>query len=167
MFGDGKQALYPDYKLMNVLCGVSGASGDDFNKDDVLNPSKTVYFQGQLVKNNNDPHDGILTADHDDGVYILGKGAFVDPWGGEYVIWLDSNNDQLLTKATKWFYTIPDTQSVHGTVQVGSVGPDGEFGTVKKPGVLEGSDDILLAQWPLQEQPGWKRWTVLVRSTRL
>ena len=143
VFGDGQQALYKNFKLMNVLRAIAD---DDFNKDDVLNPSKTVYYQGQLVKNNNDPHDGILTADHNDGVYTLTKGSFVDPWGAEYLIWLDLNSDQDLTKATKWFYTIPDTQIVHGTVQVGSVGPDGDFGSARQPGVLAGSDDMLMAQ---------------------
>lgn len=144
VYGDpGTATLYPNYELIDVLRAQSDAK---YNYNNAMNPSKTVYFDAPYVKNNNDPRHGIVRVNHNDGNYILKPGTLVDPWGGEYVVWLDLSQDGNLTKATQWFYDIPDTQIVHGTVQVGSLGPDGDFGSKEHPGHLEGSDDILTTQ---------------------
>lgn len=135
--------LYAGYYVMDVLRAVSEPK---YNYNNAMNPSQTVYFNAPIVKNANDPRHGILQKSFFDGTYTLKPGSFVDPWGGEYIIWLDVNGDGDLNRANRWFYSdIPEGQGPKGTFQIGSLGPDGDFGT-KSNGKLTGSDDIVLTQ---------------------
>ena len=103
-YGDGKNALYPGYQLMDILRAVS----DQTNQDNALNPSKTVYFSNPYVKNAKDPRHGILQVDYVDPTpntgYTMKAGSFVDPWGSEYIVWLDANRDHDLNTVIRWFY---------------------------------------------------------------
>ena len=149
-FGDGRQALYPGYKLMDILRAVPDA---DDNKNDVLNPSNTVYFTAPFVKAANDPRHGLLRLDYTDDTpntgYTMKAGSFVDPWGSEYVVFLDANNDHDMNMDMGWFYSSypknTDTQIIgpKGTVTAASLGADGDWG---KNGVPDGSDDIVSTQ---------------------
>ena len=148
-YGDGKLAMYPGYLLMDTLRGISNNGDDNGNKDDSINPSKTNYFSVNYVKNDKDPRHGLLRVANNDGNYLMHAGAFVDPWGSEYVVWLDANNDHDLNMDMGWFYpnypknTADQIYGPKGTVQAASLGPDGDWG---KNGVPDGSDDIISTQ---------------------
>ena len=152
-YGDGRQALYPGYLLMDSLRAISNNGDDNGNKNDSINPSKTVYYTGPFVKNEGDPRHGLLRVAYTDTTpvtgYTMHAGSFVDPWGSEYVVWLDANNDHDLNMDMRWFYSNypPNTDAQiigpKGTVQAASLGPDGDWG---KNGVPDGSDDIISTQ---------------------
>ena len=126
-YGDGKNALYPGYLLMDILRGIP----DDSNKDNICNPGQTVYFAAPTVKNDKDPRHGLLRVDYNDPTpntgYTMKAGSYVDPWGSEYVTWLDSNNDHNLNAAMLWFYpnykqdTATTIYGPRATVQVASL----------------------------------------------
>ena len=145
-YGDQPTGLYHTYQLFDVLRAQADA---DFNVNNHLNPNLNVYWQGQIAKSQTAPRDGITTADYTSPQgHLLKKGSFVDPWGEEYVVYLDVNKDGDLSEALNWYYH--DISKNPGTVHPGdgqavavaSMGVDGQWGT-KGNGILKGSDDVV------------------------
>lgn len=54
-----------------------------------------------------------------------GPGKYIDPWDGDYVIYLDTDNDEKITQIPPGI----DATTISGSVIVYSNGPDGESGT--------------------------------------
>src|SRR5262249_42091569 len=66
---------YDNHVIIDVLRAVSDA---DWNQNDVLNPKKIVFFNGNAVKDGNNPRSGIATKDVTIGGIPIKNGAFVD-----------------------------------------------------------------------------------------
>ena len=161
VYGDpGPNAFYSTADLFDIL-RATDISKHHFNSGDQENPSRTVYWNGQLAANLIQPRNGISQADvtwkdHVGSTYTIPKGSLMDPWGRSYIIWMDATRDGDLSVAASWFYI--DRSSTVGTTPTGlppmgiamaSMGADGFWGTVTraKPygdGILTGSDDVVL-----------------------
>ncbi len=145
-YGDpGGHALYPGYELYDILRAIPNSS-DQFNSTNQLNPRQVVYLQSSNAKNPSNPREGFLLKDFNDGNYTIKAGALVDPWGNEYVVWLDVNGDGDLTTGASWFYNDYSGKPVgygpQGAVAVASMGADNGWGT-KGNQLLAGSDDVV------------------------
>ena len=148
---DGYDTVYGDpggtywsADFFNVLRAVSD---DRENQNNILNPTETVYWQGQTAQSPTNPVSGITTRDVTREGNVIHKGSFVDPWGNQYIVWVDVRTDGDLGTAVGWFYKNTKEGDVRtadpplGTA-FGSMGADGKFGT-KGDGILKGSDDIV------------------------
>lgn len=149
VYGD-PGGLYSSADLFNILRAVADTN---FNQDNQLNPSKTVYWPGPLAKSAVHPVNGITTQNFKDGDNVVPQGSLVDPWGNSYVVWIDANRDGDLSVAAHWFYSDIKTKDTDGVADVpcglppmgmefASLGPDGEWGT-RGNFILKGSDDIV------------------------
>ena len=158
-YGDPGGA-YSSADLCDILRAVddTGLNSHAFNAGNQLNIRHVVYFEPQVAKNATTPRGGLVTASG--GVNgPLGKpipyGGFVDPWGLEYVVFIDANYDGTLSQTTSamtangvtpalsWFYIAP-LPNVNSGVAAVSLGPDLSWGTGGN-GIFAGSDDI--ATW--------------------
>ena len=144
-YGDpGGHAYYPGFELYDILRAIPNPN-DTYNNTNQLNPRQVVYFQGTNAKNPSNPREGFVLKDYNDGNYTIKAGSLVDPWGNEYVVWLDANGDGDLTTGASWFYNDYSGKPVgygpQGAVAVASMGADNGFGT-NGNGVLAGSDDV-------------------------
>lgn len=81
---------YDNHLIIDVLRAVADT---DWNQIDALNAKKIVFFNGNTVKDGNNPRSGIATKDVTVGGILIKSGAFVDPWGGEYLVYVDSDYD--------------------------------------------------------------------------
>jgi hypothetical protein len=76
-------------------------------------------------------------------------GAYVDPWGMEYVVFINASYSGSLNtppngnSSISWYYYTP-TPSVNATVAATSLGPDNNWGTGGNH-LYTGSDDV--ATW--------------------
>ena len=155
VFGDpGSKYDYTNDKLFNVLiCPANWTDTGDGQSPQ--NPRRIVFLNANNVKNPSSPKAGIstsqtsVTAPNGDKIK---QGAFVDPWGSEYVIFIDANYDGSLTADSNngnmwgisWFYTDWQQTGVNGGCGVCSLGKDGKWGTNGNY-IYQGSDDI--ASW--------------------
>ena len=144
-YGDaGKNSRYPGYELYDILRAIPNPN-DPYNSDN-LNPRQVVYLQSANAKNPSNPREGFLLKDFNDGTYTIKQGALVDPWGNEYVVWLDANGDGDLTTGASWFYNDytgkPVGYGPQGAVAVSAMGADNGWGT-KGNQLLAGSDDVV------------------------
>lgn len=137
---------YSSADLFNIL---RAKEDDNYNKNNVLNQNKVVYWDGPLVKDPDNQRSGITVREKKVGDKAIPKGSLVDAWGNEYVVWIDATRDGDLTKAIGWFYY--EYADKNGVVNVGgpptgyafaSLGPDGKWGT-KANYRLKNSDDIV------------------------
>ena len=144
VYGDpGPGQRFPGYELMDVLRGIAEPN---YNANNEMNPSKSNYFDEPYAKNPKEPRHGLVQQQYFDGKYNIMPGSFVDPWGSEYLVWLDVNHDRNLNDGMQWFYpNYPKDVNYGpiGSVQIGSLGADGNFGI---NGNVAGSDDILTVQ---------------------
>lgn len=143
-YGDaGANSLYPSYMLFDILRAIPNPN-DKYNSTNQLNPRQVVYFQGNNAKNPSNPTAGFLLKDFNDGNYTIKAGSFVDPWGEEYVTFINAGSDpDLHNLISQYFYhDILDGQGPAGPVQVVSLGIDHDVGT-KGNQTLKGSDDIV------------------------
>lgn len=68
--------------LFDVLRAIPNGT----NASHALNPRKVVFFEGRSAKDPTAPKNGFATS-----------GAFFDPWGAQYCVALDMDNDSQLT----------------------------------------------------------------------
>jgi type II secretory pathway pseudopilin PulG len=107
-----------------------------------LNLKGIVYFNGKNAGSATKPRGGFATAaaTSPKGSPIK-KGAYVDLWGAEYVVWIDGDyNDDISAKVGE-SYTV-SLPTVKGGVAACSLGMDGRWGK-NGDGKLSGSDDIV------------------------
>ena len=139
VYGD-PNGTYSSAELFFILRAVPGGR---YNIGNALNPKQVVYFRGADVKTPATPRDGFATQDALVGGNSIDQGALVDPWGAEYVVWIDATYDGDLSTALGWFYHDLSGKPSQA-IAACSLGSDGGFGTAGN-GNFIGSDD--LASW--------------------
>ena len=142
VYGD-PGGLYSSADLCNVLRAVPD---DRFNTNNRLNPGETKYIDPKPAKDPISPRSGIATQETTgpEG-HTIRKGAFVDPWGMEYVVFLDGDNDYSIKTALSWFYwddTANGRLTGNSRVEAASLGEDHAFGD-NGNGKVDGSDDVV------------------------
>lgn len=141
-YGD-PDGLYSSADLCNILRAIED---NGFNSGNRLNPRKVVLFEGKSVANPESPRGGFATKDFKGTSGTIKKGAFVDPWGNEYIIFIDGDYDDQLSTALGWFYWgQTPAPSLQAGVAGASLGKDSTWGS-KGNGKLTGSDDIVTWQ---------------------
>ncbi len=149
---------YPNACLFDVLRAIpdtipisSNGVNSYNNPNNALNTKQVVYFQAPNAKNPAQPSGGFLTQPYTTPTatnhpgYGMIAGSLVDPWGNEYIIFLDANGDNDLNSMFVRIYANynPPLLGPSGAVQVTSMGPDGILGTTGKKSVGPGIDDII------------------------
>jgi prepilin-type N-terminal cleavage/methylation domain-containing protein len=136
------------------LCNILRATADSkYNQNNQLNSRQVIYFEGNNAKDQTNPRGGFVTASNGakgpTGATIP-QGAYVDPWGNEYVTFINASYSGALNAAVSgastslsWFY-YPNTPTVLTTVAGCSLGPDLQWGAAGNH-VFVGSDDV--ASW--------------------
>jgi prepilin-type N-terminal cleavage/methylation domain-containing protein len=140
VYGD-PNGLYSTADLCNILRAIPD---NRFNQKNQLNLRQVVYFEGNNAKSLTTPRAG-LTAQAVTGPQgnKIPAGAFVDPWGMEYVVFIDADYLGNVNQALGWFY-YKNTPVVNAGVAACSLGADSQWGTAGN-GDFTGSDDI--ATW--------------------
>ena len=138
---------YDNHLIIDVLRAVAD---DEWNQTNLLNPKQIVFFNGNMVKDGNHPRSGIATKDVTLNGVLIKSGALVDPWGGEYLLYVDSDYDgwtQDFISYSDLPYTVRDGgagswPAVQGTVLVTSWGRDLTHGTQGDNKYIN-SDDVI------------------------
>jgi prepilin-type N-terminal cleavage/methylation domain-containing protein len=114
--------------------GTSGASSGGGGTTALLNPRKTVYYEGKNATG---------TGSSARGGIDIETGRLLDPWGMAFGIALDTDYSNALdTIGTDGFYPdFVDLKAPRTGVGVFSLGPDGKLGS--KDGTFLNSDDII------------------------
>jgi prepilin-type N-terminal cleavage/methylation domain-containing protein len=114
--------------------GTSGTSSGTGGATSLLNPRKTVYYEGKNATG---------TGTSARGGIDIETGKLIDPWGMAFGIALDTDYSNALdTIGTDGFYTdFVDIKSPRTGVGVFSFGADGKLGS--KDGAFLNSDDII------------------------
>ena len=130
----------------DVVYGDPGGSYDNKEVMDVLrklnttlNPRSIDFLQVSNVKDPGQPRGGIATQDVTQNGWTIKTGAFVDPWGGEYLISIDGSYDDYTLLYLN--YSDQPTSIKAGCI-AWSYGRDGKKGT-SGDGKLKGSDDVV------------------------
>lgn len=151
VYGD-PNGKYPNFEILNVLRCPPGWTDPQSGASIAQNPRQVVYYEGKNVKSVTSPASGIFTGStsviSSSGDKIT-AGDLLDPWGNQYVIFIDANYDGNLNSPSggggiNWFYG--NSPTVSGGVGVASLGKDGVWGKKtggKGNGVLAGSDDVV------------------------
>jgi type II secretory pathway pseudopilin PulG len=141
-YGD-PDGLYSSADLCDILRGIADTG---FNSENQLNPRRIVFFEGKNVSNAESPRAGFATKDIQGSSGKIKKGAFVDPWGNEYVVFIDGDYDNQLDTALSWFYWgQTPAPALRAGVGGTSLGKDCSWGT-NGNGKFTGSDDIVTWQ---------------------
>jgi type II secretion system protein G len=135
----------------SLIFDVLRALPNGWNSNNVLNTRQVVYMQGSPVKDPANPKSGFATASATSSNGSAIKiGSFVDPWGGEYLVSVDSDYDGW-TQDFIPYNDVTYTQKNGGAgmwsaISVGSFaaswGKDGKQGTNGDRN-LKGSDDVV------------------------
>src|SRR5579862_3494948 len=130
VYGD-PDGLYSSADLCNILRAIADSK---FNTNNQLNPRGVIFLQPNMARDATSPRSGIvpLTVTGPAGNTIK-AGSYVDPWGNEYVTFLDANYDHNLTTALGWFY-YTNTPTVNAGAAACSLGKDHAWGTAKRSG---------------------------------
>ena len=140
MYGNTADSSYPpNAELFDILRGIADTN-NNYNVQNVLNPRKVAYFESPDVKNSSNPRSGFLVLKYSSAGTSLPIGTLVDPWGKQYIIFLDANGDGDLNTIVKKIYTSYGTHGPQGPAQVACFGPDGVVSTTHTP---KGSDDVV------------------------
>jgi prepilin-type N-terminal cleavage/methylation domain-containing protein len=138
----GQDTLFGDKvsnkELFDILRNITPAGGSAPN----YNPRGIVFFEGRMASSPDAPRAGFVPSDAKTGT----PGAFVDPWGQEYRIAIDSDYDNQLTNLP---YTDFTTNVPRTGVGVFSLGKDGKLGNNGDNAYRNGStnsDDIITWQ---------------------
>jgi len=138
---------YDNHIIFDVLRAISDS---DWNSGNVLNPKQIIFFNGANVKDGTNPRSGIATQDATVNGVTIKKDAFVDPWGGEYLVSVDADydgwtqdfipySDLTYTSKTGGSGTHP---AVQATATSSSWGKDAKLGT-NGDGKYKDSDDVI------------------------
>jgi prepilin-type N-terminal cleavage/methylation domain-containing protein len=128
-YGDGGVA---NENLFNILRNIN--TGENANY--LLNPKQTVYLEGKDAKGSDPNWKG--------GFVPSGSkmGKFLDPWGTEYAVFLDANNDNTLTNIGAVYSDFTGGSEPRLGVGAASLGKDGKWG--KDGGnAFKDSDDVI------------------------
>jgi prepilin-type N-terminal cleavage/methylation domain-containing protein len=146
---------YSSADLLDILRAVddSGAQySHHFNAGNQLNIRQVVYFEPAVAKSLTTPRSGmVMTPGGVTGALgnAIPYGAYVDPWGMEYVVFVNASYSGSLNTppnggtSISWYYW-PNTPSVTAPVAATSLGQDMNWGTAGNK-VFQGSDDV--ATW--------------------
>ncbi len=138
VFGD-PGARYHNELLFNTLRGVTLTPAND---DQVGNPRGIVYIEPREAKDEKDPKAGIArqSGTNSKGVAIE-KGAWVDPWGTEYMVFIDANYDGYLDVGLIYSSVTPPNGPRQGA-GAASLGKDAKLGKGGSTN-FAGSDDLV------------------------
>jgi len=139
------------------LCDILRAVADTkYNINNQLNSRQVVYLEPRVASSSLNPRGGlVLNAEGVTGPTgnRIPYGAYVDPWGMEYVVFVNASCDGTLsappqgssgvTVSLSWFY-YPTWPTVNAGAAATSLGPDNAWG-YRGNHVFEGSDDV--ATW--------------------
>ena len=102
------------------------------NQNDQLNPRGIVFLEGRNAQNSINPVSGFAPQSATGPLgQSIPQGAFVDPWGDEYVVFIDASESGNINQALSWFYVDPLT--VNAGVGACSLGKDRVWGSVITP----------------------------------
>jgi prepilin-type N-terminal cleavage/methylation domain-containing protein len=138
---------YDNAFIFNAVRAIADGNWNTSNK---LNPRQVVYFNAPNVKDPANPKSGFATQDTTSNGNAIKKGGFVDPWGNEYLVTVDSDydgwtmdfhaySDLTYTTVTGGAGTFP---AVQGSCTASSWGQDNKQGT-NGDGKYKGSDDVI------------------------
>lgn len=132
LFGD---AAISNQALFDILRNV----GPDFSTPNQYNPKGVVYMTSRVVSDPKSPKSGFATED----AGTVKKHSYVDPWGNEYRIAIDADNDYRISNLP--YGDFQGDNAPRNNVVVFSIGKDGMLGN-KGDGVYRkngtNSDDI-------------------------
>jgi len=133
LFGD---ATTSNQVIFDILRNV----GPDFTTPNQYNPRAVVYMASRIVSDPKAPRSGFATED----AGTVKKHSFVDPWGNEYRIAIDADNDYRITNLP--YSDFQGENAPRNNVVVFSIGKDGQLGN-KGDGVYRkngtNSDDVI------------------------
>ena len=152
VYGD-PGGTYPNYKLINVLRCQS--DWVDNQNASLQNPRRIVFLEAKNAQSTTQPKGGIAAGTNPttapDGDSIK-QGTYVDPWGNQYVIFVDANYNGTISSGdtgenggTLWFYYgagNPGGGVVRLSAGACSLGKDGKWGN-NGNGTWPGSDDVV------------------------
>ena len=138
---------YDNSLIFNILRAISDATWNIGNK---YNPKQIVFFTGADAKSATDPRGGFATQDATVNGVSIKQGALVDPWGGEYLVSVDSNYDNWTAQYFAYSdltYTSKDSgensrPSVQANATASSWGKDNKFGA-NGDSKFKDSDDVI------------------------
>ena len=140
----GQGSAGSNYQLFNILRNINdtGTTG----APNSYNPRAIIFFDGRTVSDPTAPKSGFVPTTGAGGV---GKtpGAFMDPWGNEYMIAIDGNYDNQIGILDYQDFKAPNVPATG--VCVYSIGKDGILGSKATNGSYRGaagaapSDDIV------------------------
>lgn len=131
--------------LINTLIADGLDAGPNLNN--AINTKGTVYLDVPVVKDAANPKSGLISSAGAAGGGQYVRHDWVDPWGGTYVIVVDSNYDgyvqaQNLGKYTDVQYNAVNGNAVQGLCIGASLGADHQYGS-KGDYKFRSSDDVL------------------------
>lgn len=133
LFGD---ATTSNQVLFDILRNV----GPDFSTPNQYNPKGVPYMSSRIVSDPKVPRNGFATED----AGTVKKHSFVDPWGNEYRVAIDADNDYHITNLP--YSDFQGANAPLNNVVVFSIGKDGMLGH-KGDGVYRkngtNSDDVI------------------------
>jgi prepilin-type N-terminal cleavage/methylation domain-containing protein len=115
LFGD---ATTSNQVLFDILRNV----GPDFSTPNQYNPKGVAYMTSRVVADPKAPRNGFATED----AGTVKKHSFVDPWGNEYRVAIDADNDFHITNLP--YSDFQGANAPLGNVVVFSIGKDGMLG---------------------------------------
>ncbi|MDB6154897.1 MAG: xcpT 2 [Chthoniobacteraceae bacterium] len=119
--------------VMNTLRSIDALPNEKF----VYNPKRIVFLDAKAVSNPEAPKAGILEKiKAGGGAAKVGipasNGCFLDPWGRQYFIMIDTNHDDLLDVG-QLYTDFTDSDRPHTSVGVFAMGADNVIGSEKNP----------------------------------
>jgi type II secretion system protein G len=138
---------YDNAFVFDILRAIDDSNWNSGNK---YNPKQITFFSGVDAKSATAPRSGFATQDATVNGVPIKKGGLVDPWGGEYLVSVDSDYDNW----TQQFFSYTDLTyttktggagpwpAVQATATASSWGKDGKFGT-NGDSKYNGSDDVI------------------------
>ncbi|MDB6174012.1 MAG: xcpT 2 [Chthoniobacteraceae bacterium] len=126
--------------LMNTLRSIDAFPNEKY----VSNPKHIVFFDTDAVRNPKAPNGGVLervTSSVAKPGMPVSNGCFLDPWGRQYFVMIDTNHDDLLDIG-QLYGDFTGFERPHTSVGVFSMGADNVIGTEKSPGVYRSKDKV-------------------------
>ncbi len=138
---------YDNAFVFNILRAIDDMNWNIGNK---YNPKQVNFFNGADAKSATTPRSGFATQDVTVNGIAIKKSALLDPWGGEYLVSVDSDYDnwtQQFFSYTDLSYTTKtggagDWPAVQATATASSWGKDTKFGN-NGDSKFKDSDDVI------------------------
>ena len=137
---------YKNDALINVLvCPNNVSYWTDSQNVNPQNPRRIQFLTANSVKSSTAQKGGIAIANGraPDGATFK-QGAFIDPWGDPYVVFIDANYDGNISTLIGNYYTDWQTSGLNISVGVCSLGKNGLWGNgPSAPTQCANSDDVV------------------------